>query len=234
MEDYKATLLIADDEENFLLPLRDNLELEGFRVETATNGQDALQKALLLRPDLLLLDIMMPKMDGFEVCRNLERNDLCIPIIILSARDEEVDVVLGLKLGADDYITKPFRLRELCARIEAVLRRQKRMRALGGQENETIVIGVAELNFNKYEAKRKGRRVKLTPREFAVLHYLWERKGTVLTRDELLCEVWGYDRYPTTRTVDNHIARIRKVIEDDPAKPKHLQSVHAVGYRLSV
>ena len=232
MADEAPLLLLADDERGFVLPLRDNLALEGYRVELAEDGEQALAKTLKLRPDLLLLDVMMPKKNGLDVCRALQARGVAVPIVMLSARDQEVDIVLGLELGADDYITKPFRLRELLARIKAVLRRQRKMRAEGAAAAGPVRIGVAEIDFQRYEARRRGRSVQMTPREFAVLHYLLGRGGQVASRDQLLDEVWGYDSMPTTRTVDNHMVRIRKVIEPDPRRPVHLLSVRAVGYRL--
>ncbi|MBN2494147.1 MAG: response regulator transcription factor [Deltaproteobacteria bacterium] len=232
LADSAPLLLVADDEQGFVMPLRDNLELEGYRVEVATDGEQALDKALALRPDLLLLDVMMPGRDGFEVCRELQRRGARIPILILSARDQEVDIVLGLELGADDYLTKPFGLRELLARIKAILRRQARLKMSARSDAGPVRIGQAEVDFARYEVRRQGRTVQLTPRELAVLRHLFDRRGAVVSRDELLDEVWGYDRYPTTRTVDNHMVRIRKAIERDPARPELLLSVRGVGYRL--
>ncbi len=226
-------ILIADDEESFAIPLRDNLVLEGYRVQIATDGDAAVEAVCALHPDLLLLDITMPGKDGYEVCREIQRLGIATPIMFLSARDQEIDVVLGLELGADDYVTKPFRLRELTARIKAILRRQARIQS----ESPTVgavEVGVATVDFRRYEVFRRGQAATLTPREFAVLHYLLERQGEVVGREELLKEVWGYERLITTRTVDNHVARIRKVIEAEPARPRHLLSVRSVGYRLVV
>jgi len=229
----KLTLLIAEDEESLLIPLRDNLEFEGYRVETARDGEEALSKVMALKPDLLLLDIMMPKQNGWDVCRALQKHGVTVPIIILSAKDQEVDIVLGLELGADDYITKPFGLSELMARIKAVLRRHQKLRTETQPQSDTpLTIGVATVDFKRYEVARNGKPALLTPREFAVLHYLLSRKGEVVSRDELLNEVWGFESYPNTRTVDNHILRIRKVIERQPSQPKILLSIRAVGYRL--
>ncbi len=230
----KLTLLIAEDEESLLIPLRDNLELEGYRVETARDGDEALERVMARKPDLLLLDIMMPKRNGWDVCRALQKHGVTVPIIILSAKDQEVDIVLGLELGADDYITKPFGLKELMARIKAVLRRHQKLRTdtVQPQSDTPITVGAARVDFKRYEVTRNGKSALLTPREFAVLHYLLSRKGEVVSRDELLNEVWGLESYPTTRTVDNHILRIRKVIEKQPSQPKILLSIRAVGYRL--
>jgi DNA-binding response OmpR family regulator len=225
-------VLIADDEPSFLMPLQDHLEAEGYGVVTATDGRQALDLTLERHPDLLLLDIMMPHLSGLDVCRELMRRGATTPVIIVSARDQELDVVLGLELGADDYITKPFTLREVTARIRAVLRRVDKMKSPAAAQAGAVTIGAARVDFARYEASRNGKPVHLTPREYAVLHFLLEHQGDVVTREELLREVWGYDAFPTTRTVDNHLVRIRKVIEPDPARPKLLLSVRAVGYRL--
>ena len=225
-------ILIADDEESFRVPLRDNLELEGYRVIAVSDGQSAVEAAVARKPDLLLLDIMMPKLSGFDVCRALQRQGTTISTIILSARDQEVDIVLGLELGADDYVTKPFSLRELLARIKAVLRRQERLRNKETLRHGAVRIGEALIDFGKYEAARRGKAMPMTPREFAILGYMLGRKGEVVSRDDLLNEVWGYDQFPTTRTVDNHMVRIRKLIEPNPRRPTVLVSVRGVGYRL--
>jgi len=232
MAKREPMILVADDEESFLLPLSDNLRLEGYRVMTARDGPSTVEAAVANPPDLLLLDIMMPKLSGFDVCRALQRRGLAIPIIILSARDQEVDIVLGLELGADDYVTKPFALRELLARIKAVLRRQERLRDRETSKQGAVHIGEAVVDFAKYEAKRRGKPVSMTPREFAILGYMVGRKGEVVSRDDLLNEVWGYDQFPTTRTVDNHMVRIRKLIEPNPKRPALLLSIRGVGYRL--
>jgi DNA-binding response OmpR family regulator len=230
----KPKLLVADDEASFLLPLRDNLEIEGYSVEVAKDGQEALAKAIDTHPDLILLDIMMPKMDGLQVCQKLQEKGVLAPIIILSARDQEVDIVLGLERGADDYITKPFKLRELLARIKAILRRQQKLQNEAKDDSGMLRIGAAEVDFRGYQVFRKGKKAQLTPREFAVLRHLWDKKNQVVSRDDLLNEVWGYDSFPTTRTVDNHIARLRKVIEEQPKHPKLLLSVRTVGYKLQI
>ncbi len=227
-----SLVLVADDEESFLLPLRDNLELEGYRVLTAVDGEQALEMCLAHEPDLLLLDIMMPKLSGFDVCRALQKKGLTIPTIILSARDQEVDIVLGLELGADDYVTKPFGLRELLARIKAVLRRQQHLRKQSVTRQGDVRIGEAVVDFAKYEARRRGKNMAMTPREFSILIYMYGRNGEVVSRDDLLNEVWGYDQFPTTRTVDNHMVRIRKLIEPNPGQPTVLVSVRGIGYRL--
>jgi len=228
----RPRILLAEDETSFLVPLKDNLEFEGYDVLTATDGERAVELAVARRPDLILLDIMMPKLSGFDVCRALRRERLTSSIIILSARDQEVDVVLGLELGADDYVTKPFGLRELLARIKAVLRRQERLRARHGVLQGAVRVGEAVVDFQRHEAARRGVPMPMTPRELAILAYLLTRDGEVVSRDELLEEIWGYDQFPTTRTVDNHMVRLRKLIEPNPMRPTLLVSVRGVGYRL--
>jgi len=232
MDERQPLILVADDEDGFLVPLRDNLQLEGYHVATASDGAQALEVALAHPPDLLLLDIMMPKLSGLDVCRALQQRGLTIPTIILSARDQEIDIVLGLELGADDYVTKPFGLRELLARIKAVLRRQERLRSRTAVQRGPVPIGVATVDFAKYEARRRDAAMAMTPREYAILAYMVGRDGDVVSRDELLNEVWGYEQFPTTRTVDNHMVRLRKLIEPNPQRPTILLSIRGVGYRL--
>ena len=229
----KATILVADDEESFRVTLADNLRFEGYEVLTASDGQEAVDQVLEHKPDLLLLDVMMPRLSGFDVCRELQKQRAMVPTIILSARDQELDIVLGLELGADDYLTKPFGLRELLARIKAVLRRRQAIVADSASQGQ-VRIGEAAVDLVGYELHRQGEAVPLTPREFSVLHLLYERRGEVVSRDTLLNEVWGYDRFPTTRTVDNHMVRLRKAIEPDPSEPTLLLSVRGVGYKLVV
>lgn len=228
----KPVILVADDEASFRQPLCDNLEMEGYRVVSAVDGPSAVAAALAEPPDLLLLDIMMPKLSGFDVCRALRAKGLAVPIVILSARDQEVDVVLGLELGADDYVTKPFGLAELLARIKAVLRRQAKLQVQAQATNRRLRIGEAEVDLSRFEATRRGKPLALTPREFAILAHFVAKRGLVVSRDELLNEIWGYDQFPTTRTVDNHMVRIRKLIELHPERPELLVSIRGVGYRL--
>lgn len=195
-------ILIVDDEPEMVRGLADNLRFEGYQTLAATNGKDGLALALQEGPDLILLDVMMPELSGWDVLRTLRQKGLDVPVIMLTARGEEVDRVLGLELGADDYVTKPFSLRELLARVRAVLRRPGPR-----QKVEEFAFGNVRLRLRPRQAFKAGREVPLTRKEFDLLRYLVEHRGEVLTRDRLLDEVWGYERYPTTRTVDTHILR---------------------------
>lgn len=235
----KKKILVIEDQLDMLMGLKDNLEFEGYEVITAVNGLNGLEIARTEKPDLIILDIMLPKMDGFDMCRELRAGGppaprtsrqagLDIPIIMLTAKGQEIDKVLGLELGADDYITKPFSLRELLARIKAVLRRTSPR----DREIRFYEFGDVKLDFDKYEATKRSQKLELLPREFAVLKYLIQRGGEMVTRDELYDAVWGDKYYPDARPVDNQIARIRKKIEDDPKNPKHIITVHKVGYKF--
>ena len=200
---------------------------EGYQILSATNGRDGLALAVRDVPDLILLDVMMPQMSGWDVCRELRRKGLDIPVIMLTARGEEVDRVLGLELGADDYVTKPFSLRELLARVRAVLRRPGPRRKF-----EEFAFGDVRLHLRGRQAFKAGKEVRLTRREFDLLRYLVEHQSEVITRDRLLDEVWGYERFPTTRTVDAHILRLRQKFEPDPEHPAYILTVHGQGYRF--
>jgi two-component system alkaline phosphatase synthesis response regulator PhoP len=208
--------------------LEDNLRFEGYQTLSATNGADGLDLALREGPDLVLLDIMMPRLSGWDVLRGLRAKQRDLPVIMLTARGEEVDRVLGLELGADDYVTKPFSLRELLARVRAVLRRPGPRQRL-----ETFAFGDVRLHVRARQVFRAGREVRLTRKEFELLHYLVEHPGEVITRDRLLDEVWGYEQFPTTRTVDTHVLRLRQKLERDPERPVHLLTVHGQGYRFA-
>ena len=220
-------ILIVDDEPEMVRGLEDNLRFEGYQTLAAGDGKRGLQLALTEAPDLILLDIMMPGMSGWDVCRELRRKGLDVPVIMLTARGEEVDRVLGLELGADDYVTKPFGLRELLARIRAVLRRPGPR-----QKFEECAFGDVRVRLRGRQAFKAGREVRLTRKEFDLLRYLVEHRGEVITRDRLLDEVWGYDQFPTTRTVDTHILRLRQKFEDDPERPQFILTVHGQGYRF--
>jgi two-component system alkaline phosphatase synthesis response regulator PhoP len=222
------TILIVDDEPEMVRGLTDNLRFEGYRTLSATSGRDGLALALREVPDLVLLDVMMPEMSGWDVCRELRRRGVDVPVIMLTARGEEVDRVLGLELGADDYVTKPFSLRELLARVRAVLRRPGPR-----QKFEEFAFGEVRLQLRGRQAFRAGREVRLTRKEFDLLRYLVEHRGEVLTRDRLLEEVWGYERFPTTRTVDAHVLRLRQKFEPDPEHPVYILTVHGQGYRFA-
>jgi DNA-binding response OmpR family regulator len=220
-------ILIVDDEPEMLRGLEDNLQFEGYQTVTAGDGKKGLALALSEAPDLILLDVMMPGMSGWDLCRELRHRGLDVPVIMLTARGEEVDRVLGLELGADDYVTKPFSLRELMARIRAVLRRPGPR-----QKFEEFAFGSVRVHLRARQAFKGGHEVRLTRKEFDLLRYLVEHPGEVITRDRLLDEVWGYERFPTTRTVDTHILRLRQKFEDDPERPAHILTAHGQGYRF--
>ncbi|MFP5263565.1 MAG: response regulator transcription factor [Blastocatellia bacterium] len=221
-------VLIIEDEPDMVLGLRDNFEYEGYDVLVARDGKEGLSRALADNPDVILLDIMLPKMSGLDVCRQLRSNGIDTPVIMLTARGQEIDKIIGLETGADDYVTKPFSIKELLARVRAHLRRSARQVA----DIETYTFGEIELNFKKYEAKKDGGEIELSPREFELMKYFIQHRGETITRDQLLDDVWGYDNYPFTRTVDNHIAKLRQKIEQTPADPKYIITVHRVGYRF--
>jgi DNA-binding response OmpR family regulator len=220
-------ILIVEDEPNMSRGLRDNLEFEGYRVELAEDGLKGLNLILSQQYDLILLDVMMPEMSGFEVCKKAREKGVESPIIVLTAKSEEMDKVLGLELGADDYITKPFSVRELLARVKAILRRKG-----SAPEKEQTRIGKLTVNFNSFTAEDNNGAVKMSHKEYAILKYLVERKNEIISRNDLLEKVWGYDESPTTRTVDNFIVKLRYKIEDDPNSPKIILTVHGTGYKL--
>jgi two-component system alkaline phosphatase synthesis response regulator PhoP len=221
-------ILIVEDEEDLARGLEINLSKEGYEVLTSSCGEEGLQLAQDENPDLIILDIMLPEMNGFDVCRELRRRGAEVPIIMLTAKSEEVDRVVGLEIGADDYVIKPFSLRELLARIHARLRRHTQSQ----DQLSRYSFGEIEINFDKYITTRKGRKLELTPKEYEVMRFLILHQGEVVTRDQLLDQVWGYEVYPTTRTVDNHILRLRQKLEEEPAKPKHILSIYGEGYRF--
>jgi DNA-binding response OmpR family regulator len=223
-------ILIIEDDPGILLSLKDEFESEGYTVSTAEDGEKGLEIAKQQKPDLIILDIMLPVLDGYEVCKRLRMEGDTTPIIMLTVKDKEIDRVLGLELGADDYVTKPFSLRELMARVKAVLRRtEERTKDLA-----TYSFGQIELDFRKYEAKKKGKKLELTPLEFQMMKLFIQKKEQVLSRDYFLDKIWGEDNtYVSFRTVDSHIANIRKKIEDDPSNPKHIISIRGVGYKFT-
>ena len=224
-------ILIVEDEPNMRLGLKDNLEFEGYEVDIAEDGETGLKNILEGNYNLVLLDVMLPKMSGFDVCRNVRKKGNDIPIILLTAKGEEIDKVLGLELGADDYITKPFSIRELLARIKAVLRRGED-KAESKNKNDLKKIGRIEIDFSSYNAFEDGLSVQMSHKEFEILNFLWSRKNSTVSRDDLLNSVWGYDESPTTRTVDNFILKLRQKIEKDPNHPKIILTVHGIGYKL--
>ncbi len=224
-------ILIIEDDISILSGLKDVLTFKNYEVFTATDGEEGYAAVEEKKPDLIVLDIMLPKMDGFTLCQKLRNKGNMTPVLMLTARGEEPDKVQGLDYGADDYVTKPFSLPELLARIRALLRRQEREDE-GRTPPDSLRIGDIQLDFKKYEASKGESSLSLSPKEFGILRYLATRVGNVVSRDELLDEVWGYEQFPTTRTVDNHIAQLRSKIERDPGNPKHLITVHGVGYKL--
>lgn len=223
-------ILIIEDDLAILRGLKDNLEYESYEVLSATDGEQGYCLIQEKKPDLVILDLMLPKMSGYELCRKVREEGMTIPILMLTARGEEVDRVLGLDLGADDYVTKPFSVPELLARIRAIMRRIQQTKT--GDLPDDLKFGNVSIDFKCFEAKKGDKILDLSRKEFGILRLLAARAGEVVTRDELLDEVWGYDHYPTTRTVDNHIALIRTKLEDDPSQPRHLITVHGVGYKL--
>jgi DNA-binding response OmpR family regulator len=223
-----STILAIEDDPAILRGLADNLRFESYQVVTATDGESGYALIRQRKPDLIILDLMLPKLSGYEICRKVRAEGIRTPILMLTARGEEADRVLGLDLGADDYVGKPFSIRELLARIRAILRRSEPAKALPDELRFDDVV----LNFLSYEAQKGGKPLEMTRKEFQILRLLASRAGEVVTRDELLNEVWGYENYPTTRTVDNHIAGLRVKIESAPGEPRHLRTVHGVGYKF--
>ena len=221
-------ILIVEDEPNMVAGLRDNFEYEGYQVITAGDGAEGLSRALADSPDLVVLDVMMPKMSGLDVCKQLKAKRPSIPVIMLTARGQEVDKVVGLELGADDYVTKPFSIRELLARVKAVLRRTQTL----PKEQERYAFGDVEVNLRSYQVTRRGKSVDFSAKEFDLLKYFLCHPGETLSRDRLLDEVWGYDNYPTTRTVDAHIVRLRQKLEPVADEPRYILTVHGVGYKF--
>jgi DNA-binding response OmpR family regulator len=227
MADKQQVVAVIEDDESVRESLRLNLELENYRVVTAPDGEAGVELVAATSPDLIILDVMMPKKDGLEACREIRGSGVSVPLILLTARSAEVDKVLGLDLGADDYLAKPFGMRELIARVRALLRRTQSTNQVDEVRFDNVVV-----DFKAYKAERNEQPVELSAREYRLLRYLVAKKGAVVTRDELLDEVWGYNSYPTTRTVDNHIARLRQKIEDNSESPRHILTVHGVGYKF--
>ncbi len=223
-------ILIIDDQPDLLKVLEINLTKEGYQVFKADSGTQGLKMAIQVNPHLILLDVMMPDISGLDVCRELRQKGIDTPIIMLTAKAEEVDRVVGLELGADDYMTKPFSLHELKARIRARLRR---LPPHAGEKLAKYSFGHIEIDFERFLATSHGKELELTPREFDILRLLIRHRGEVVTRERLLNEVWGYEAFPTTRTVDTHILNLRKKLEEDPSNPKHLISVYGGGYMFA-
>jgi len=223
-------ILIIEDEKSISDIIKFNLAKEGFVVDTAYDGAEGLEKALNGSPDLILLDVMLPKMDGFSVCKKIREKSV-VPVIMLTAKEEEVDKVLGLELGADDYITKPFGMRELLARIKANIRRADIIMGEGQETAENVrEFGNLTIDLNRYEIRKNGLALELTLREFELLKYLAERENKVFSREQLLEEVWGYEYYGDIRTVDVTVRRLREKLEDDPGNPKYIMTKRGIGY----
>ena len=221
-------VLVVEDDPGILRTVADNLRFEQYEVITATDGEAAYALHQKEQPDLIVLDLMLPRMSGLELCRKLRSDAVQIPVLMLTARSEEADRVRGLDLGGDDYVTKPFSVPELMARVRALLRRSSSAPGVSG----TIRFGQAEVDFERYDAQHRGQPVELTRKEYALLRFLASRRNTVVTRDEILNKVWGLESYPVTRTVDNHIASLRSKLEINPAEPTYIQTVHGVGYKF--
>jgi two-component system alkaline phosphatase synthesis response regulator PhoP len=225
----EKTILIVEDDAGIQMILRDALTSQGYHVTTADDGMKGLQLARELKPALIILDVMLPLMDGFEVCRKIRKEGIVSPILMLTVKDEELDKVLGLELGADDYVTKPFSLKELTARIKALLRRVEDYQ----EEMSVCRFSDVELDFQKYESRKAGQDLGLSPLELKILRLMITRKGKVITRDEFLDAIWGVDNLIVShRTVDSHIAHIRKKVEENPSDPRHILSVHSIGYKF--
>jgi len=223
-------VLIVEDDQAMAVALRDGFEYEGYAVQVARDGAAGLKAASEKELDLIILDVMLPKVSGFDVCKQLRGVGNSTPIIMLTARGQEIDKVVGLKIGADDYVTKPFSFMELMARVEALLRRTHRR----AETVEEFRFGDISVNFKKFEVTKAGAPIELSAREFNILKYFIEHRGEVVTRDQLLDSVWGYGSFPLTRTVDMHIAKLRQKIEDSPHDPRHIVTVHRVGYKFIV
>jgi DNA-binding response OmpR family regulator len=222
-------VLVIEDDASMATALKDGFEYEGYSVAVAKDGAAGLRLATEAPPDLIILDVMLPKMSGLDVCRQLRKDGSTVPIVMLTARGQEIDKVVGLKLGADDYVTKPFGFMELMARVEAILRRASGRRAgLDAYQFADIAI-----DFKKGEARKKNRSLDLSAREFRLLQYFIEHRGEVVAREQLLDAVWDYDSAPLTRTVDMHVAKLRKKIEDEPADPRFIVTVHRMGYKFT-
>ncbi len=224
----KTRILIVEDEPAMVAGLRDNFEYEGYEVISAEDGVSGLERVFTDDPDLVVLDVMMPRMSGLEVCKQVKAKRPSVPIIMLTARGQEIDKVVGLELGADDYVTKPFSIRELMARIKAVLQRASAQVS----PPDVYRFGDVEVNIRANEVRRAGRPVELSTKEFALLAYFVSHPAETLSRDRLLDAVWGYENYPNTRTVDTHIVHLRQKLEPNPEDPRFIVTVHGTGYKF--
>jgi DNA-binding response OmpR family regulator len=220
------TVLIIEDDPTMLIGLRDNFEFKGYKVLTAADGEKGLRAALNSKPDLIILDIMLPKINGYEICRLIREEKLAMPVIMLTAKGEESDIVLGLNLGADDYVTKPFSIKELLARAAAFLRRAKK------EVQDAYEFGGLRLDISARRLTRKNKEIELSPKEFNLLEYFVKKPGRALTRDEILNAVWGYDCVVTSRSIDRFVTTLRNKIEPDPARPIFIHTIRQIGYRF--
>ncbi len=234
-----AKILIIEDNDSVLLGLEKTFSEENFEVVTARTGEKGLAKIESQNPDIIVLDIMLPGMSGFEVLKKLRDQKINTPLLLLTARDDDMDKILGLELGADDYVTKPFNPREVVARVKALLRRVQLQQQSGGKAVDKIArfqFGNVEVDFERHEVRKQGKLIELSHREFRLLEYLIDFRGKLITRDRLLEDVWEYDTYDssyvTTRTVDNHILRLRKKLEDEPDHPMHILTIRGYGYKF--
>ena len=221
-------ILIIEDEKALVDGLKFNLEARNYKVAVAYDGEEGYRKAINEKPDLVLLDIMLPKKNGYEVCRDLKEKMPGLTIIMLTAKSQESDIVAGFDIGADDYVTKPFSVLELCARIKSAIRRTKQNKNIP----DVFRLGDLEIDFKKYSAKKKNKKIELSSLEFEILKYFVEKKNEVVTREDLLNHVWGYDSFPNTRTIDTHIANLRQKIEKVPEEPKIIITVYGLGYKF--
>jgi len=226
-------VLVVEDEPSFVEALSIGLRREGFKVEVATDGFEALDRFDVVRPDLVLLDVMLPRLSGIDVCRQLRKRSQ-VPIIMVTAKGSEIDTVVGLEVGADDYVTKPYRLRELVARMRAVLRRAPNDAAPGGGQVDAVEVGDVRLDPERHEVVIRGTEVTLPLKEFELLSLLLDNAGRVLTRDTLIDRVWGHDYVGDTKTLDVHIKRLRTKVEDDPARPSRIVTIRGLGYKYEV
>lgn len=224
-------ILLVEDEKGLIITLTDRLVSEGFEVTSANDGKKGFDAAISGNFDLIILDVMLPKKNGYDVCRDLRQKGINTPILMLTAKGETIDKVLGLKLGADDYLTKPFEVIELLARVEALLRRSPHQ--MNGSTAQAFRFGTVMIDFKRAEVVKDQEAVELSAMEFKLLQYLIENRGTVHSRDALLDAVWGYDAMPTTRTVDVHIAWLRQKLEENPRHPQFIQTVHGFGYKFT-
>ena len=222
------TILIVEDDATMLRGLKDNFEYAGYNVIAAGDGEEGLSAALNAKPDLIILDIMLPKVNGYEICRLIRKERLDMPVIMLTAKGEESDIVLGLNLGADDYVTKPFSIKELLARAAAFLRRSRQT------QQDFFEFGDYRLDISARKLTQNGREIKLSPKEFRLLEYFLEKAGRALTRDDILNNVWGYDCFVNSRSIDRFVTTLRNKIEPDPHNPKFIHTIREIGYKFEL